>query len=183
MWRNTAQGYGLISIGLHWLMAVAIFGLFGLGLWMVELTYYSSWYQTAPAIHKAIGVILMLLLLARLLWRGFNPTPAAHSNHRRVEQIGAKVGHLLLYGGIALVLVSGYLISTADGRGIDLFGLVELPALISGIDQQEEIAGQIHFYAAWGLVLAAIGHGLAAVKHHIFDKDTTLIRMVKPTHS
>ncbi|HCW96870.1 MAG TPA: cytochrome b, partial [Pseudomonas sp.] len=44
-WRNTAHRYGLVSVLLHWLIAAAVFGLFGLGLWMVGLDYYSSWYR------------------------------------------------------------------------------------------------------------------------------------------
>src|SRR5690606_41580895 len=47
-WRNTSRNYGLTSILLHWIGALAVFGLFGLGLWMVGLNYYSSWYRTAP---------------------------------------------------------------------------------------------------------------------------------------
>ena len=44
LWRDTQERYGLISIGLHWLIAVAVTGLFVLGLWMVGLGYYHPWY-------------------------------------------------------------------------------------------------------------------------------------------
>ena len=54
MWRNSDQAYGIIAIALHWLVAVAVLGLFGLGLWMVDLTYYDTWYRTAPSIHKGL---------------------------------------------------------------------------------------------------------------------------------
>lgn len=47
-WRNTATAYGLLSIGMHWLVALAVFGLFGLGLWMVDLDYYSLAGATPP---------------------------------------------------------------------------------------------------------------------------------------
>ena len=60
-WRNTAHRYGLVSVLLHWLIAAAVFGLFGLGLWMVGLDYYSSWYRTAPDLHKGIGVLAFLV--------------------------------------------------------------------------------------------------------------------------
>ena len=45
MFKNTPLSYGLVAIILHWLMALTIFGLFGLGLYMVELTYYDRWYK------------------------------------------------------------------------------------------------------------------------------------------
>lgn len=57
--RNSPNGYGLITIGMHWIVAVAVFGLFGLGLWMRGLDYYSPWYQTAPDIHKSVGLLLL----------------------------------------------------------------------------------------------------------------------------
>ncbi len=183
MWRNSPSSYGWISIALHWISAVAVFGLFGVGLWMVELTYYSPWYQQAPALHKAIGLLLAAMLLLRLLWRGLNPAPVAPSGHSPAERLGARLGHLALYGLMLGVLTSGYLISTADGRGISLFGLLEVPALVSGLPRQAEIAGELHFYFAWTLVVMAGLHALAAIKHHVIDKDTTLRRMMAPLSS
>ena len=58
MWHDTREQYGLINIGLHWLIAAAVMGLFGLGLWMVELDYYHSWYNRGPEWHKGIGVMV-----------------------------------------------------------------------------------------------------------------------------
>ena len=64
--KNTPQGYGLVSISLHWLMAVAILGLALLGLWMTDLTYYSPWYRTAPFWHKSVGILLAVLLVQKV---------------------------------------------------------------------------------------------------------------------
>ncbi|ENV3744797.1 TPA: cytochrome b, partial [Enterobacter roggenkampii] len=47
-WRNSSRRYGIISIGLHWIFALAVYGMFGLGLWMVTLSYYDGWYHQAP---------------------------------------------------------------------------------------------------------------------------------------
>ncbi|MBY5993671.1 cytochrome b [Ferrimonas balearica] len=183
MWRNSEQGYGWVGIALHWLVAIAVFGLFGLGLWMVDLSYYSPWYQQGPAIHKGVGLLLLALVLFRLLWRAVNPSPKAPDGHHRLERLGAKVGHGLLYALLLTLMVSGYLISTADGRPIDVFGLFQVPALITGLPRQEDLAGEVHFYLAWGLIAVAVGHALAALKHHFLDRDTTLVRMLKPTQS
>ena len=43
--RNSSRRYGIISIGLHWIFALAVYAMFGLGLWMVTLSYYDGWYQ------------------------------------------------------------------------------------------------------------------------------------------
>ncbi|HDZ39363.1 MAG TPA: cytochrome b, partial [Marinobacter sp.] len=68
---NTPVSYGFVAIVLHWVAAVVVFGMFALGFWMVDLTYYSSWYQRAPDIHRAIGVLLFCLIVLRLFWRLF----------------------------------------------------------------------------------------------------------------
>lgn len=177
-WRNTSSRYGLVSILMHWVVALAVFGLFALGFWMVGLSYYDPWRQTAPDLHKSIGVVLFSLMLLRVLWRLFNPSLEALPNHGAMTRLASKAGHGLLYLGLFGVMISGYLISTADGRGIDVFGLFSVPATLSGIANQEDIAGAVHEYLAWGLVIFAGLHGLAALKHHFIDRDRTLVRML-----
>jgi cytochrome b561 len=176
-WRNSSSHYGLVSILMHWLVAVAVFGLFGLGYWMVGLDYYSSWYKTAPDLHKSIGLVLFALMLGRVLWRWFSPPPSALPNHGRVTRLASKLGHGFLYLGLFVLMISGYLISTADGRGIPVFGLFEVPASLTSIPGQEDVAGLVHEYLAWALVIFAGIHALAALKHHFFDRDRTLVRM------
>jgi cytochrome b561 len=80
-------------------------------------------------------------------------------------------------------MLSGYLISTADGRDISVFGLVSIPASSIAIQNQEDIAGSIHNILAWSLVLLALAHGSAAIKHHFINKNDTLKRMLKVSHS
>jgi len=181
--NNHAAGYGWISILLHWLMAIAIIGLAIVGLWMVDLGYYSPWYQVAPFWHKSIGLLLLPLLLFRLYWRWRQPTPTSPSGHTIWERRLASTTHALLYSLLLLILLSGYLISTAEGEGISLFGWFEVPALIHGLDQQADLAGQLHYWAAICLLALVALHALGALKHHILDRDTTLVRMLKPTFS
>jgi len=85
----------------------------------------------------------------------------------------------VLYVLLLALFVSGYLISTADGRSIDVFGWFEVPASLM-MDNQEDIAGVIHWGLAWSLMVLVALHAAAAVKHHVFDKDRTLVRMLKP---
>lgn len=178
MVRNTRSSFGLMAIGLHWLMAISVFGLLALGLWMVELTYYHPWYRAAPWIHKSIGVLLFAALLLRLLWRWIDPRSEPFSAHSRVERRAAGVAHVLLYLLLAAVLLSGYLISTADGKGVDVFGWFKIPATVTGIENQEDIAGDVHLVLAITLVSLAAVHALAALKHHFLDRDPTLMRML-----
>jgi len=177
-WRNSPARYGLVSIVLHWGIALAVFSLFGLGFWMVDLEYYSSWYRTAPNLHKSIGLCLFALMLLRLLWRFISPPPPTLSSYSRLTRLGAHWGHVLLYVGLFALMTAGYLISTAEGSGISVFGLFEVPATLTSLPEQADLAGWIHEYLAWGLVIFAGLHGLAALKHHFLDRDATLLRML-----
>ncbi len=182
-YRNHAQGYGLVLIVLHWFMAMVIVGLFALGLWMTDLTYYDSWYRKAPHIHKSMGILLALAWIVRVVWRMTNVKPKPIQSIPKSERIIATAVHWLLYLLMAAVIMSGYLISTADGRPIDVFTWFSVPAWITSIDNQEDLAGKIHFYLACSLVGLASLHALAALKHHFYDKDATLVRMLNPNHT
>jgi cytochrome b561 len=178
--RNNLQGYGLPAILLHWLVALSVLGLFTLGLWMVDLTYYDAWYREAPAIHKGTGILLFLLMLVRVVWRLSNPRPADEPDISLVERRLAHGAHVLLYVLIFAVMVSGYLISTADGRPIDVFGLFAVPALLSDMPNQADVAGDIHLYLAVSLVSLTGLHALGALKHHFIDHNRTLLKMLRP---
>lgn len=177
-WRNSPNNYGLVSIVMHWLMAAAVFGLFALGYWMVGLNYYSNWYRTAPDIHKSVGLVLLALMIFRVIWRLSSRGPGPVPGHSSLVHRATKVGHSLLYLGLFAVMISGYLISTADGRGIEVFGWFEVPALVTSIPNQEDVAGLVHQYLAWALVILSGLHALAALKHHFIDRDSTLDRML-----
>jgi len=176
--RNSPTRYGVISMSLHWLMAIAVYGMFGLGLWMVTLSYYDGWYHQAPELHKSIGFMLMLALVVRLLWRHISPVPPALKSQTRFTRISAAAAHIAPYALLFAILISGYLISTADGKPISVFGLFDVPALLADAGPQADLAGSVHLWLAWGVVILSVLHGLAAMKHHFIDKDATLTRML-----
>jgi len=176
-WRNTNTQWGWLAIGFHWISVITVITLFSLGLWMVDLTYYDPWYKQGPFLHKSIGVLLFLLTLARLLWRYINITPEKFYGHAAWEIRAARVSHVLLYILLFSVMLSGYLISTADGRAVEVFNMFSIPATIYGIEKQEDIAGEIHFVLALVLVGMSLIHSMAAIKHHFIDRDRTLKRM------
>ena len=178
MLLNTPQNYGLLAVTVHWLTAVVIVGLFLLGIWMIDLDYYSAWYQTGPDIHRSAGLLLLPVLLLRLVMRLVSPPPLPESNIKPWEHHCAVCMHWLLNLLTLLIIVSGYLISTADGRGVSVFGWFEVPATVTSIDQQEEIAGKLHYYLAVSILAMASLHALAALKHHFIDRDATLKKIL-----
>ncbi|WP_298609996.1 cytochrome b [uncultured Thiothrix sp.] len=176
--RNTTHAYGWVSITLHWVMALLLIGMYFVGDYMVELTYYDPLYHTLPFWHKSIGIALGFALLFRLVWNFSNPKPATIQGAPEFTHRLAKLGHLALYGLLVVLLISGYLISTAKGKGIEVFGLFELPALLASNEQRGEIAGEVHEIAATLFMLLVAVHALAAIFHHVYWKDNTLTRML-----
>jgi cytochrome b561 len=153
-----------------------VFTLFGVGLWMVDLDYYSSWYQTAPTWHKSIGILLAIATIARFVWKTFTKSPPIEG--AVWEKFAAKAAHGLMYLLLLTLFTSGYLISTEDGRAISVFGWFDVPSLGKLFNNQADLAGQIHYWVAVSLMALVAVHAAAALKHHFIDKDNTLRKML-----
>jgi len=170
------QKAGMSFLLLHWSMAALIFSLFFLGKYMVDLDYYHPMYHKAPDLHRSLGVIVAILLVIRLGYRLSNPHLTVVA--KKWEQRVAIWVHRIFYLLIGVVVISGYLISTADGQGIEIFNWFEIPAVFYGLENQEDIAGEMHAVLTQTLFLLALFHALAALKHHFIDHDLTLHRML-----
>ena len=180
MWRSGRDHYGLVAIGFHWSIAIAFVGLVGLGAWMVGLTYYDPWYNDSLALHKAIGIVVLALALAKLGWKLVDSRPGFGPEVRAYERAGATTTHWIL-GALLIVLpVTGYLISTSEGTGIDVFGLFEVPASFDVTAGTRDLAIDLHYYLAYGGIALVGIHAIAALKHTFIDKGSTLIRMLIP---
>ncbi len=77
-------------------MAAAIVGMFFLGLWMVDLDYYSPYYRSAPDLHRSLGMLLLFLLVLRFIWRLANDKPE-DAELSSFERYGAQIVHWGLY--------------------------------------------------------------------------------------
>lgn len=175
IFRDTETGYGLFSRLLHWVMALGFAGLFALGWWMVGLDYYSPYYHAAPDWHRSLGLIMLALLVVRVVWRFVNPKPS-DADLKPWEQRAARAVHGAFYPLLLVLMISGYLISTSDGRGIDMFGLFTVPSLVveKGLS---DTAGTVHEWIAYLILGLALVHAAAALKHHFMDRSDVLRRM------
>lgn len=177
--RNSTHTYGWVAILIHWVMAIALIGMYFVGDYMVGLNYYDSLYHTLPAWHKAVGVLLGGLLLLRLAWMYSQPRPRpASSTAPTITHRLGKLGHATLYVLLFIMIISGYLISTAKGHGINIFDWFELPALLPDNKDRGELAGDIHEIAGTFFIVLVGVHVLAALIHHFYWKDSTLMRML-----
>ncbi|MEH6444586.1 MAG: cytochrome b [Oceanospirillaceae bacterium] len=176
--RNTQQQYGWVAIIIHWILALPIIGLFALGLYMMDLSYYDSLYTLAPKIHEAIGIVILVLMLFRVFWKLTNITPAPPKTNSKLINTASNLAHLGLYLLTFLILISGLCISFAGGQGIEIFDWFVIPGPAELFDNQASLTGEIHLIAAYILIALVVLHTLAAFKHHFIDKDTTLSNML-----
>jgi len=176
--KNTSESFGWVSIILHWSLAIALIAMYFVGDWMVGLDYYSAWYKAAPDYHRAVGLIIGALMLFRLLWNSVQTKP----KHLNVETVRknqlATLAHSILYLFVFVMVISGYLISTAKGQGVDVFGVFEVPAFLPDDKDRGELAGDVHEWLGLGFILLVAFHALAAFYHHFVVKDRTLKRML-----
>jgi cytochrome b561 len=117
-------------------------------------------------------------MLIRLGWRWVNGVPEPEPGVRRWEARTAPFVYVVLNLGVLAAAISGYLIATAKGAPVEVFGLFSVPATIHGLPRQEDVAGEVHYLISYGLVGLAGLHAIAALKHHLIDRDATLLRML-----
>ena len=173
--RDTTAGYGLVTRLVHWVMALAIIAMFALGLWMVTLNYYSPYYRTAPDIHRSVGMLLLILLVLRFGWRLANPKPN-DDELSPMEREASRIVHWGFYPLLFALMISGYLISTSDGRPIEVFDWFAIPALLHD-PGLETTAGKVHEILSYVTIAVVVLHTAASLKHHFIDRSRILKRM------
>lgn len=176
--KNSNNSYGAVSKLVHWIIAICILFLIWLGWWMVDLTFYSSWYYTAPNFHKALGIVVFCLAALKLIWHVVSPPPALQQDLRPLEKLGARLAHLILLASMFVIPLTGYLQTTVKGEGVSMFGLFELPALYQASERLRDISIDVHYYFSYALLVVITAHAGAAIKHQFIDKKQTLKRML-----
>lgn len=179
MIRDSSRSFGLVSILFHWLSAIATLALFGLGFYLTSYGYYSPNFLEIAHFHYALGILLFGVVLIRIVWRLTSKTPAPLTDNL-VGRISIKLIKFLLYILLLVIMISGYLICTSEGQTINVFNLFEVKSYMLLDTEQLNKAGLTHKYLSWVLIGLVALHVVAALYHHFFVKDRTLIRMVKP---
>lgn len=181
MLSDSPKSYGWITIIVHWLSAILVFGIFGLGFYMVDLSYYDKGYHELPRLHVSLGLLFGLLTILRVIWRAINRgKPKPLESHTFVIRLLASSMKYALYILIVVMIVTGYLINTAKGDPAEIFDIVAIPATIQLDSDGVDLAGEIHRIAGWLIVILALAHAGAAFWHHFVVRDSTLVRMLKP---
>lgn len=175
-WRNTER-YGSLSVGMHWLMLLLLVAVYA----CIELReFYPRGSDPREALkqwHFVLGLAVLALVWVRLALRMKAPppriVPPVHAWQHRL----AVTVHLALYAFMVVMPLLGWLLLSAEGKPVPFFG-VELPALVGAdaaladsLDTLHETIGTVGYYLI-GL------HAAAALFHHYFLHDNTLLRML-----
>lgn len=182
MQRNTANGYGLVAIILHWVIALLFIGQLVLGLWMVRLTDQRLAFELIQW-HKSFGFLILAMVIIRIAWWCFSFHPPLPENMSRLEKSLARVVHALLYGLMVLLPLTGWLLVSVSLLGIPTFAfnLLVIPDLpVTPSDQAETFWGTAHLLLGYLAVVLVAGHVAAALFHHFWLRDGLLRRMAVP---
>lgn len=169
--------YTGVAIALHWLIAFAILGTFLLGQYMTNL-------QLSPAklklysYHKWIGVTIFLLVLMRIAWRLAHRPPLPPASMPAWQHSAASIAHFFLYALTLAIPVSGWLMSSASGFQVVYLGVIPIPDLLAKSKDAAQELKQLHEALNWLMVLVVAMHVVAALKHHLMDRDDVLQRML-----
>lgn len=175
--RNPNDRWGAVSIGLHWLTLLLVLALVLVGFLMQELPNSPTKIQVY-ALHKSFGLTVLALTVLRLLWRLFAGAPAPVPGTPRWQAGVASATHGALYAILLAMPLSGWLYNSASGFPLRWFNLFALPKL-SGYDAEvKAFALAAHEWLFIALAAIVAVHAAAALKHHYFDRDATLSRML-----
>ena len=174
--RSTDHQWGAAAKFFHWIMAL---GILGNGVWGLLMADMKPSIRTINifALHKSIGLTVLALFALRLLWRLMDRRPLDEPAPRW-QRLAAHATHGVLYLMIAAIPLSGWWFNSLRGFPLQWFKLFNLPALASKNEELAKLAMEVHELLFWALLLVLVAHVGAALKHHVFDHDNVLRKML-----
>ena len=173
----TPSRYTKVAIALHWLIGVALLGQIVFGLSLDDLAPRGTPGRSAVInLHKSFGVVLGLLIIARLAWRLAHKPPTLPLSLPAWQRKATPLGHWALYACMVVMPVSGYIASNFSKHGIKFFGTAfrpwgpELSAVYGFFNG-------LHIATAWIFIVLIIGHVSMAAKHGLIDRDGLFSRI------
>ena len=163
------------AIAFHWLLALALFGLFGMGLYMTGLSMSPTRLKLYNW-HKWAGVTVLALSFLRLAWR-LTHRPPADVAMPAWQARAAHAAHVALYVLFFAVPLAGWAYSSAAGFPVVWFGVLPLPDLVAPNRELAEAIKPLHWILAYTMAAIVVVHVAGAIKHQLVDRDGLLRRM------
>ena len=161
---------------LHWVTALAVLGMLGLGLWMTGLPLgFTKLY--AYAWHKWVGLCVLVLTVARLLWRWRHPPPPLPAGLPPWQLLTAPIAHWALLFLLLAMPFSGWLMTSAAGVSVYWFGYIPIPDLVPRDQDLFETLRTTHYILSRLLIVVLVLHIGAVVHHDVLRHDGIFRRM------
>lgn len=176
--RNSTKAWGSAAKAFHWLTVVLLIAVWVAVALHEDAVKDSPDYIKYILLHKSLGVSLLAVVLARLLWQSSNVTPTP-IKMPELQKKAASTVHHLLYLLLLAMPISGIVMTQLAGREVSVFGLFDLPQLL---DVNKELAKDVKeyhedvFFPA--LMVLIVGHIVVAAFHQLVLKDNLIKRML-----
>lgn len=158
-----------LARALHWLMAALILAMLFIGAGMTSTV--SPARQWLLALHKPLGVAILVLVLARLVVRWRHPPPPLPPGLGLAQRFAAKASHGLLYALMLAMPLIGWAMLSAAGDPVVLGGSLRLPALVPADPSLFALLRRAHAWLAWLLFATILLHLAAALHHGLIRRD------------
>jgi cytochrome b561 len=175
--QSSPNRYSAVARGFHWIIVALIVTQFALA-WSEGDLPVGMHKLALLARHKSFGMTVLMLAVLRLLWRLKNPPPALPSGMSRPERLIARATHVAFYVLLFVMPITGWMMSSAKNYSVSWFGLFTWPNLIGKNEAAFNLLHSTHEILSDILFVLAILHILAALKHHFWNKDDVLLRML-----
>jgi cytochrome b561 len=169
--------YTAVAQLLHWVIAALIVTQFALA-WTAEDLPLGVHKLALLARHKSVGMTVLMLAGLRLVWRFANPPPILPPGMTPLERTLARATHAAFYVLLFAMPITGWMMSSAKNYSVSWFGVFTWPDLIGKNATAFNILKTTHDYLSDALFAIAVLHVLAALKHHFWNKDDVLVRML-----
>lgn len=169
--------YDRTAVLLHWIIGIALLGETVFGFLLREVARGTPARGPLTNLHKSIGIVLGLAILARLAWRAMHLPPPLPSNVPRWQVAAARANHVAMYACMVIIPLAGYAASNFSKFGLKFFTTVILPPW--GPDRPDLYAffNGLHNVAAYILAALVVVHVLATFKHVLVDRDRPFARL------
>jgi cytochrome b561 len=177
MWRNDVHRWGWIAQLLHWSVVGLLVAQVTLA-WMASDLPLGLEKLVLLTRHKSIGLLILLLVALRILWRLASTTPAPAPAMPIWQRRLAATTQGIIYICLVALPMSGWVMSSARNFSVSFFGLYQLPDFVEPGETLYEASRNAHELLVWVLAVAVLLHVLGALKHHFIDRDDVLRRML-----
>jgi cytochrome b561 len=169
--------YDRVAIALHWIVGAGILAQLAFGWLLGEIKRGTPARSIAINLHKSTGLLLALLILARLFWRLRHRPPAYAPGLRSWQLRAAKWGHVLLYVCMIGMPLSGYLASNFSKFGLRFLNFVQVPPWGPDDKVIYGFLNGTHDVLAGAFSVLVAGHILFALHHRFIVRDGLFSRM------